>query len=152
MRNYPLDYCNHLILLPLCNYAGGVGETRWWKYVNSIAGDVQNTEIADRVGIDKSDLTRWARGSRPTVEFVLKFARKYKQPVIVALAAAEYITDSEADIREVKVGVRDLSTVDLARELLERVEASSESHSPGPERGTRTVVNDLGLHVIKVTQ
>ena len=88
LRNYPLDCCNHLILLPLCNYAGGVGETRWWN--------------------------------------------KY--------------------IREVKVGVRDLSTVDLARELLERVEASSESHSPGPERGTRTVVNDLGLHVIKVTQ
>lgn len=84
---------------------------------------------ADRIGVDKSNFTRWKQGNRPAVEFVLKFARSYGRPVIEALAAAEYITDAEARIREVKVGVRDLSDVALARELLERAESRSASMS-----------------------
>lgn len=102
-----------------------MNETRWWKYVTDTAGDVQNKDIADRVGIDRSNVTRWSQGSKPAVEFVLKFARSYGQPVVAALAAAGYITDAEAQVREVKVGVEDLSDVELARELLRRVEEQS---------------------------
>lgn len=105
-----------------------MNETRWWKYVQSVAGDVQAKDIADRVGIDKSNVTRWKQGNRPAVEFVLKFARTYGRPVVEALAAGEYITDAEARVREVKVGVSDLSDIDLARELLARVEARSSSN------------------------
>lgn len=99
-----------------------MNETRWWKFVQSVAGDVQAKDIADRVGIDKSNVTRWKQGSRPAVEFVLKFARAYERPVVEALAASEYITDKEASVRTVKVGVSDLSDVDLASELLVRVQ------------------------------
>lgn len=102
-------------------------DTRWWKYVTATAGNVQNTDIADRVGIDKSNVTRWSKGSRPAVEFVLKFARAYGQPVVAALAEAEYITDREAGIREVMVGVADLSEAELAEELLQRIRAREES-------------------------
>lgn len=98
--------------------------TRWWKYVQSVAGaDTQAKDIADTVGIDKSNVTRWKQGSRPAVEFVLKFARRYGRPVVEALANAEYITDGEANLREVKIGVDDLSDVELAAELLRRAEA-----------------------------
>lgn len=99
-----------------------VNETRWWKFVQAVAGDVQAKDIADLVGIDKSNVTRWKQGSRPAVEFVLKFARAYDRPMVEALAASEYITDAEANVRTVKAGVADLSDVDLARELLTRVE------------------------------
>ena len=106
-----------------------MNESRWWQYVTSVAGPAQNTEIADHAGIDKSNLTRWRQGSRPRVEFVLKFARAYGQPVIAALAAAEYITDDEAGIREVKIGAEELSDVDLAEELLRRAQAREQGAS-----------------------
>lgn len=91
--------------------------------MQTVAGDVQAKDIADQAGIDKSNVTRWKQGSRPAVEFVLKFARAYDRPVVEALAASEYITDTEANLRTVKVGPADLSDVDLARELLARVES-----------------------------
>ncbi|MGN8024737.1 hypothetical protein [Microbacterium sp. 22242] len=100
-----------------------MGETRWWIYVQTVAGKVQAIEVANKVGIDKSNVTRWKQGNRPAVEFVLKFARSYDRPVVEALAEAEYITDAEARIREVKINVQDLSDVALARELLSRAEA-----------------------------
>lgn len=109
-----------------------MSDTRWWLYVNDVAGDVQFKDIADRVGIDKSNVTRWSKGSRPAVEFVLKFARAYGQPVVAALAEAEYITDSEANMREVKVGVGDLTELELARELLARLEREEPTSSVRP--------------------
>lgn len=105
-------------------------DTRWWKYVQTVAGDAPNNEIADRAGIDKSNLTRWKQGSRPAVDFVLKFARSYGRPVVEALAEGEYITDAEAALREVKIGVTDLGTIELARELLTRVEAAEVEPAP----------------------
>lgn len=96
-------------------------ESRWWMYVQTVAGDVQAKEIADHVEIDKSNVTRWKQGSRPAVEFVLKFARRYGRPVVEALVEAEYITEEEAAIREVKVGLSDLSSATLAQELSERL-------------------------------
>jgi len=100
-----------------------MSETRWWKYVQGVAGDTQAKDIADHVGIDKSNVTRWKQGGKPAVDFVLKFARAYGRPVVEALADAEYITDAEAAVREVKVGADELSDVELARELLVRAEA-----------------------------
>lgn len=99
-----------------------MNESRWWNYVQAVAGDVQAKEIADAVGIDKSNVTRWKQGSRPAVEFVLKFARAYGRPVVEALAESGFITDEEAGLREVKIGTADLTDVDLARELLTRIE------------------------------
>ncbi|MDJ1113202.1 hypothetical protein [Microbacterium dauci] len=102
-------------------------ETRWWNYVQLVAGVVQAKDIADVVGIDKSNVTRWKQGSRPAVEFVLKFARSYGRPVVEALAEAGFITDAEAGVREVKIGVAELTDLELARELLARVERSASS-------------------------
>ncbi|QLD10926.1 helix-turn-helix domain-containing protein [Microbacterium oleivorans] len=119
-----------------------MNETRWWKYVQVVAGDVQAKEIADVVGIDKSNVTRWKQGSRPAVEFVLKFARAYGRSVIEALAESEYITDDEANIREVKIGAEDLSEVDLARELLGRVERRASSNVTVGRFGVRGSAQD----------
>lgn len=119
-----------------------MNESRWWKYVQAVAGDVQAKEIADRVGIDKSNVTRWKQGGRPAVEFVLKFARTYHRPVVEALAAAEYITDAEANVREVKTGVSDLTDVELASELLSRAERRERGNVVEGRFGVRGVVQD----------
>jgi transcriptional regulator with XRE-family HTH domain len=120
-------------------------DTRWWKYVQAVAGDAPNNEIADRVGIDKSNVTRWKQGNRPAVEFVLKFARSYGRPVIEALAEGEYITDAEAGIREVQIGVADLGTIDLARELLARVESAESEPTPLRALNVPTSADDLEM-------
>lgn len=99
-----------------------MNETRWWAYVQKIAGDIAAKEIADQAGIDKSNVTRWKQGSRPGVDFVLKFARSFDRPVIEALVESEYITEDEAGIREVKVGAADLTDLQLAREHLDRAQ------------------------------
>lgn len=112
-------------MLPLCNYGLDMTETRWFTYVQRVTGGIPATDAADFVGIDKSNFTRWKKGSKPTVDFVLKLARAYSRPVLEALAEAEYITDAEARLREVKVGVEDLSDSALARELLRRIEERS---------------------------
>lgn len=122
MCNRKLDCCTHLRRCVGATTLSNVNETRWWNYVQAVAGDVQAKEIADLVGIDKSNVTRWKQGSRPAVEFVLKFARAYGRPVIEALAESGFITDAEAGIREVKIGTADLTDVELARELLTRAE------------------------------
>lgn len=126
----------YLDLLRACNYGCGMEQTRWWKYVVSVAGDIQNKDIADEVGIDKSNVTRWSKGSRPAVEFALKFARAYNQSVVVALTEAGYITDEESNVREVRVGVKDLSDLELARELHVRME----------EREQAEAQRDMELH------
>lgn len=120
-------------------------ETRWWSYVQSVAAGAPNNEIADQVGIDKSNVTRWKQGSRPAVDFVLKFARSYGRPVIEALVEGEYITDAEAEIREVKIGVTDLATVELARELLSRVEAAEAVPMPLRALNVPASVDDLEM-------
>lgn len=99
-----------------------MNDTRWWAYVQQVAGDIAAKDIADQAGIDKSNVTRWKQGSRPGVDFVLKFARSFDRPVIEALVESEYITDDEADIREVKVGAADLTDLEIAREHFERAQ------------------------------
>lgn len=123
----------------------GMTDTRWWSYVQTVSAGAPNNEIADRVGIDKSNVTRWKQGSRPAVDFVLKFARSYGRPVVEALAEGEYITDDEAEIREVKIGVSDLATVELARELLTRVEAAETPAAPLRALNVPTSTEDLEM-------
>lgn len=55
------------------------------------------------------------------MDFATKFARGYNRNVLEALAAAGMITPEEANLHTVRVGISDLSTTELAQELLERV-------------------------------
>lgn len=127
-------------------------ESSWWTYVLDVIGEATPKEASDRAGIDKSNFTRWKQGGRPAVEFVLKLARSYGRPVVEALAAAGYITEEEANVREVRIGVEDLSDVALSRELLRRAEARERkphnvTHAPFGERSRtkRQRAEDLPL-------
>lgn len=101
-------------------YVLNMKETRWWRYVEAVAEGASGVEIARKVQFDQSAVSRWKKGERPGWEFVLKFARAYNRNVLEALVEAEFITEDEAKLREVKVGVRDLTDVALAEELLRR--------------------------------
>lgn len=98
----------------------------WWTYVEGTLDGDSALEAGRRAGFDSSAFTRWKKGARPDVDFVVKFARAYGRPVVEAIAAAGFITEAEADLREVQVGLHELSDLELAQELLSRVEAQAQ--------------------------
>ena len=100
-----------------------MNKTSWWDYVESVTSGATGREIADTADFDPSSVSRWKRGDPPRWDFVIKFARAYNRNVLEALAHADMITEEEANLREVKVGVEDLTTEELLSEALRRVKA-----------------------------
>lgn len=96
--------------------------TRWYEYVLRVTEGMTAKEVADRAGFDQSAMTRWKQGANADPKFVVQFARAFRQNVLLALAHAELITDDEADLHEVKVGIGEISTQRLLEELALRID------------------------------
>lgn len=100
---------------------------KWWGYVQGVAGDAKQDAIADKVGVDKSAVTRWKSGSGVQAIFAVKFARAYGRPVTEALAAAGVITEAEATetVSFIQGSVEQASNAELVNELHRRLEGES---------------------------
>lgn len=96
--------------------------TRWYKYVLDVTEGMTAKEAADRAGFDQSAMSRWKAGMNADVKFVVQFARAFNQNVLKALAEAEFITDEEANLHEVRIGVEEMSTHQLLEELARRID------------------------------
>ncbi|MEJ4121407.1 helix-turn-helix domain-containing protein [Corynebacterium macginleyi] len=100
-----------------------MNETRWWKYLQKLMGNQTQLEAARFIGISKSNITRWKDGARAAPDFVVKVARAYNANVLEALVEAEFITDKEANLKEVTVGgpaLSEASNEELVKEFLYR--------------------------------
>lgn len=84
-----------LARLQACNYTGCMTETRWWRYLQDLISGQTQQEAADKVGISKSNFTRWKQGARADPGFVVKIARAYNVNVLEALVEAEFLTEDE---------------------------------------------------------
>ncbi|MGI5274679.1 helix-turn-helix domain-containing protein [Nonomuraea sp. CA-218870] len=94
---------------------------RWWDYVSRVAGATATpSEIARRVGLTPSSVTRW-QISTPKPETAAAFARAYGRPVIEALIAAGVVTAEEAGVREVAADLSSIPIDDLLAEIRKRV-------------------------------
>jgi transcriptional regulator with XRE-family HTH domain len=118
-----------IALLRMHNYLLGVPNrqqkqqmTRWYEYVLRTTEGMTAKEVADRAGFDQSAMTRWKNGANADPKFVVQFARAFNQNVLMALAQADLITDEEADLHEVKIGVQDMTTQELLEELARRID------------------------------
>jgi transcriptional regulator with XRE-family HTH domain len=96
--------------------------TRWYEYVLHVTEGMTAKEVADRAHFDQSAMTRWKKGLNVDPKFAVQFARAFNQNVLHALAEAELITEAEADLHEVKVGLDDISTQRLLEELAKRID------------------------------
>jgi transcriptional regulator with XRE-family HTH domain len=85
-------------------------------------------EVADRAGFDQSAMTRWKQGANADPRFVVQFARAFHQNVLKALAEAELISDDEASLHEVKIGVEQMTTHQLLEELANRIDNGGHRH------------------------
>ena len=82
------------------------------------------SSAAKRIGVDKSAFTRWKNGARPDPNLVVKFARNYNRNVLEALVAAGFLTEGEADLREVDTGettLKEATNTELTEEILLRL-------------------------------
>ena len=98
--------------------------TKWWQYVTKAIRKDTYSSAAKRVGVDKSSFTRWKNGARPDPNLVVKFARNYNRNVLEALVAAGFLTEEEADLREVDTGgttLKEATDAELTEELLLRL-------------------------------
>ena len=95
----------------------------FWEYVTRIAGDQQNREIAQSIGVDASAISRWRAGEQPRVKTVIAFARGYGRPAVEALIAAGYldVADAFSSVEVGKgMGLSEISDEDLWAELQRR--------------------------------
>lgn len=109
--------------------------TRWYQYVQSVTEGMTAKEVATRAEFDQSAMTRWKNGMNVDPKFAVQFARAFHQNVLHALAEAELITDEEADLREVKIGLDEISTQRLLEELARRID-NPPVRRPEPSRAT----------------
>ncbi|MDN4644978.1 helix-turn-helix domain-containing protein [Arthrobacter sp. PsM3] len=113
--------------------------TRWYEYVLNVTDGMSAKEVADRAHFDQSAMTRWKKGLNVDPKFAVQFARAFNQNVLHALAEAELITEDEADLHEVKVGLDEISTQRLLEELARRIDNPSQIRGrrlPGPRIGS----------------
>jgi len=113
MRNYLLGVPNRQQKQP---------QTRWYEYVTRVTEGMTAKEVADRAGFDQSAMTRWKNGANADPKFVVQFGRAFNQNVLLALAEAELITDDEANLHEVKIGVQEMTTSQLLEEVARRID------------------------------
>lgn len=88
--------------------------------MESVAGGASGVEIARRVGFDQSAVSRWKKGERPGIEFVIRFARAYDRNVLEALVEAGCITEAEAGLRDVPAEPSGLTSEQMLTEMLRR--------------------------------
>jgi transcriptional regulator with XRE-family HTH domain len=101
-------------------YNRRVSDSRWWQYVQAVTGAANNSEIAKRMDIDMSHMTRWKNGQTPSPPFVKRFAKAYNRNVLEAFVAAEYLDQDEAELHEVTIGAEDLTLDQLLEEIRRR--------------------------------
>lgn len=105
------------------------GSTRWYEYIQRVTDGMTAKEAAARAGFDQSAMTRWKNGANADPKFVVQFARAFSQNVLKALVESELITDEEADLHEVRVGVEDMTTQKILEELARRIDNGNPSES-----------------------
>jgi hypothetical protein len=111
--------------------------TRWYEYVLTVTEGMTAKEVADHAHFDQSAMTRWKNGLNVDPKFAVQFARAFNQNVLHALAEAGLITEAEADLHEVKIGLDEISTQRLLEELARRID-----HTPGRGRPTSSGHSD----------
>jgi transcriptional regulator with XRE-family HTH domain len=116
--------------------------TRWYDYITRVTEGLTAREVATRAGFDESAMTRWKKGLNADPKFVVQFARAFNQNVLMALAEAELITDEEASLHEVKIGVEDMTTQQLLEELARRIDNGHGPANPTSASNRRRKAED----------
>lgn len=105
----------------------------WWTYVQRVAPNAPQAEIAAAAGVTASTVSRWGSGKQGVdAKAVITFARGYGRPVLEALVAAGLLTPAEAKERPTAApSIDSLTDEQLLDEIRRRL-----------DRGNTTPMND----------
>lgn len=107
----------------------------WWEYVQRIADTTRQRDIAERTGIDATNVTRWKSGQVPKAAMVAEFARAYERPVLEAFVAAGFLTPDEAKVRPAPAPDYSQLTNDELLELVRRRMGEADGTATKEARG-----------------
>lgn len=116
-----------------------VRDMKWWQYVQSVAGTDQQREIAQKLGVDQSTISRWKQTGIPgKPENVSAFASAYNRPVLEAFIAAGFLTERDARATVTVPDIGQLSDDDLLSEVKRRMnkEVVGNAEHPAPMNPT----------------
>lgn len=107
----------------------------WWRYVVGVAGTDAQVEIAKKVKVDQSTVSRWKNSDAPgKAENVAKLARAYGRPVLEAFVAANFLTADEARQRPAAQpsleGITDDDLIELVATRIRRGGGGHADRSP----------------------
>lgn len=120
----------------------------WWTYVQARAGEVHQKDIAIRLGVNPTTVSRWAREGAPSPEKVINFARVTGRPPVEALVAAGYLRADEADEAiEVGTSLEDVDDNGLLDELRRRLMLAAAYRAGSPAADLVTESKGLNLFV-----
>jgi transcriptional regulator with XRE-family HTH domain len=95
-------------------YPDPVGDSTWWRYVQTVTGGAAQKDVAAATGIDQSSISRWQRGSNtPRAEAVVALARSFGRSPVEALVAAGYLEGDELGVVELTTLTGDLTAVSI---------------------------------------
>lgn len=99
----------------------------WPEYLSIITEGAVGARIAERAGMPESTISRWLSGkSDPRPRQVVAVARAYNVSPLHALIAAGYLDQADVDLGATvprKLQLRDFTELELAHEIVRRVEA-----------------------------
>lgn len=81
--------------------------TGWWKWLCDAAGEVQQKEIAERLGVSPGAVTGWKNGAPPNPASVIAAAREYGPRVGTELADLFLIAYTDTDTMSEEVPKND---------------------------------------------
>ena len=99
--------------------------TRWWQYIEPVISGMTMRDAAKKAGFNQSAFTRWKNGAKADPDFVVKFARAFHLNVLEALVEAEFLTEDEANLKQITVGgptLSDATNEELLKEFLHRAD------------------------------
>ncbi|WP_076204981.1 helix-turn-helix domain-containing protein [Mycolicibacterium fortuitum] len=118
----------------------------WSELVRDAIGDMQQSEVAERVGVSPNTIANWIKGknyTRPDGYNVYRFAKAFGIPVPEALVRAGIgdAADYDGEIR-VKPDISALSTTEMLAEVMKReaVDMSPKAQPREPGVGGTTKV------------
>jgi len=107
------------------------------EWLRRVSGDSTQAEIATRVGIDQTAVSRWLLGrSQPRLETMISIARAYgRNPVEAMLATGVLERDEVGGVIELPVSLSGVSSKELLAELGRRLRVGQGAAEHQPENG-----------------
>ncbi|WP_425279156.1 helix-turn-helix domain-containing protein [Corynebacterium bovis] len=122
--------------------------SEWWEYLAQIRGDISDRQLARRLGVTPTTVSRWKKGMPPDAGIAAHAARVCGGSVLAGLVAAGIITADEAGLRQGdQPSLADVPVRALLEEIERRINQLEGTEGSGSGKGNDR--SDIGERLIQ---